>query len=269
MNRRVFDVHSHAFPDNLASKATQTLVSSAKWCHVRAFHDGTVRGLVESMDRAGVEKTLLCSVATRPGQVTKITDWSVSVASDRVVPFASVHPDFEQPEREIDRIAGLGIRGLKFHPQYMGCALDDPRAVRIARAAARCGLAVVTHAGFDVAYAKTDIASPIRVRRLLDAVPDLRLLASHMGGFLEWDDVLVHLVGADVYFDTSFSFGHCSDETLLRMIEGHPPERLLFGSDSPWGDQAADLAAFDRLPLSDEKKRLALWDNAVRFAGLA
>jgi hypothetical protein len=221
------------------------------------------------MDRAGIEKTVLCSVATRPGQVTKITDWSAQVASDRVVPFASVHPDFDRPESEIDRIADLGIRGLKFHPQYMNCAPDDPRALRIARAAARRGLAMVLHAGFDIAYPKTDIATPSRVRRLHDTVPDLRLLACHLGGFDEWEDSIRHLVGTDVYLDTSFSFGHCPDDVILRIVEDHPPARLLFGSDSPWADPAADLEAFERLPLTDERKRMALWDNAVRFVGIA
>lgn len=268
MQRRVFDAHSHAFPDHLAPTAVPTVVAGVKSYHVSPAHDGTVRGLLGAMDRAGIEKAVLCSVATRAGQVTKITDWSASIVSDRIVPFASVHPDFDEPEREIDRIADLGLRGLKFHPQYMNCAPDDPRALRIARAAARRGLAMVLHAGYDIAYPNSDIGTPSRIRRLHDAVPDLRLLACHLGGFSEWEDSLKHLVGSDVYLDTSFSFGHCPDELLARIVEGHTPTRLLFGTDSPWADPSAEIAAFDRLPLGDDQKRLVLWDNACRFVGL-
>jgi uncharacterized protein len=269
MNRRIFDVHSHAFPDQLAPTAVPAVVAGVKGFSVRPSHDGTVGGLLGSMDRAGIDKAVLCSVATRPGQVTKITDWSAAIASDRIVPFASVHPDFAEPEREIDRIADLGIRGLKFHPQYMGCAADDARTIRIARAAARRGLAMVLHAGHDIAYANSDIATPSRVRRLHDTVPDLRLLACHLGGFQEWEDVIVHLVGTDVYIDTSFTFGHCPEDLVVRIVESHLPTRLLFGTDSPWADPAVDLATFDRLPLPDERKRMALWDNALGFVGLA
>jgi predicted TIM-barrel fold metal-dependent hydrolase len=268
MGSLVFDAHSHAFPDRIAEAAMDSLTREAKWFPIRPFHDGTVAGLVGAMDRAGIDKTVLCSVATRPEQVTKITDWSVSIASDRVIPFASVHPSFEKPEAEIERIASLGIRGLKFHPQYMACAPDDPRTIRIARAAARCGLAMTFHAGHDLAYDKSDIATPRRMRALADAVPDLRLLACHLGGWHQWDQVEKHLVGTDVYLDTSFCFGQCPEETLLSIVLAHSAQRLLFGTDSPWADPAAELASFNRLPISDDKRQAALWDNVHRFLGL-
>ena len=63
------------------------------------------------MDRAGIRRAIVCSVATRPEQVAKITDWSASIASDRLVPFASIHPDFAAPEAEVERIASGGPPG--------------------------------------------------------------------------------------------------------------------------------------------------------------
>jgi hypothetical protein len=268
MAPRVIDGHSHAFPDRIASSAMESLTAAAKWLPVRPQHDGTVAGLLGAMDRAGIQKSILCSVATRAAQVQKITDWSASIASDRVVPFASVHPDTERPEEEIERIANLGIRGLKFHPHYMCCAPDDPRALRIARAAARAGLAMTIHAGHDLAYEASDIATPRRMRALHEAVPDLRLLACHMGGWHQWEEVLEQLAGLEVYIDTSFSVGQCPEDLLLRIIERHPSTHLVFGTDSPWADPASELAAFMRLPLSDDIRELALWDNAHRFLGL-
>jgi predicted TIM-barrel fold metal-dependent hydrolase len=265
----IIDAHAHAFPDAIAPHALKVLIAEALWRPVQAYHDGTVAGLVASMDRAGIEQTVLCSVATKPAQVRKITDWSAAVATERIIPFASIHPNFAEPEKQVERIAAMGLRGLKFHPQYMSCAPDDPRAIRIARAAAKRGLAMVLHAGHDIAYPKTDIATPSRVRRLHDTVPDLRLLACHLGGFDEWEESIRHLVGTDVYLDTSFSFGHVPADVLRRIIEGHTPTRLVFGSDSPWADPAVDLEAFDRLPLPDDRKRMALWDNAMAFVGLA
>jgi len=268
MSLRVFDGHTHAFPDKIAQGAVEAVSGAAKWLVVRPSHDGTISGLVGAMDRAGIHKSILCSIATRPAQVQKITDWSASIASDRVVPLASVHPDTERPEEEIARIAQLGIRGVKFHPHYMCCPPDDPRTVRIARSAAGAGLAMAIHAGHDMAYEASDIATPRRVRRLHEAVPDLRLLACHLGGWQQWEEVLEQLAGLDVYIDTSFSIGHCPDDLLLRIIERHRPTHLLFGTDSPWADPSSDLAAFLRLPIPDDVRQLALWDNAHRFLGL-
>jgi predicted TIM-barrel fold metal-dependent hydrolase len=51
-------------------------------------------------------------------------------------------------------------------------------------------------------------------------------------------------------------------ETILAK---HPAEYMLFGTDSPWADQRKELDLFMALPMSDEAKRQALWENAERF----
>jgi uncharacterized protein len=269
MTERILDGHAHAFPDGIAAHAIRTLTEEALWQPVRSWHDGTVKGLLDSMDRAGVARTLLCSIATRPGQVTKITDWSAAVAAERIVAFASIHPDYAQPEAEVERIASLGLAGLKFHPHYQECPADDPRIVRIVRAAARHNLAVAFHAGYDLAFEKTDIASPKRIRHLFEAVPGVRLLACHLGGWMDWEESLRHIIGQPIYVETSYCLEQCPRETLERMVEKHPPEYLMFGTDSPWAEQAAELARFRALPLSGEAMGRALWGNGCRFAGIA
>ena len=42
----VFDVHTHAFPDDVARKAIPKLEEAALWFPCPATHDGTVRGLL-------------------------------------------------------------------------------------------------------------------------------------------------------------------------------------------------------------------------------
>ena len=264
----LFDAHAHAFPDRIAAGAIRQLTAEAKWMPVHACHDGTVAGLLGGMDAAGVRVTILCSVATKPTQVTKITDWSAQVASPRVIPFASIHPDFPDVEAEVERAAALGIRGLKFHPQYMDCPADDPRVLRIARAADRCGLAMTFHSGHDLAFPRSDIASPARLRRLHELVPGLRLLCCHLGGWECWDEALAGLVGLPVYLETSYCLGQCPPPLLERILAGHPREYLLFGTDSPWMSPADELRKFRALPLDAEALRLALWDNTWHYLAL-
>lgn len=261
----VFDAHCHAFPDKLAEVAIPKLASEGVWKKVRPFSDGTLSGLLESMDRAGIRRALLCSVATRPEQLANIIQWSEAIGSDRIIPFASVHPDCDDLERAVEQVAEAGLRGLKFHSQYMACALDDPRTIRIARAAAKADLAMTFHSGYDLAFAPDDLAGPERLRRLRDAVPDLRMIACHMGGWQQWDGVLEHVAGLPIYFETSFSLGQCPPDVLAHLFEVHPKEYLLFGTDSPWADPAEELARFLALDLSDEAKRAALWENPHRY----
>jgi hypothetical protein len=210
----------------------------------------------------------MCGVATRATQVRKITDWCASVASQRIIPFPSIHPDYERIEEEIERIAGLGMRGLKFHPQYMHCAADDARTIRIAKAAAKAGLAMEFHAGYDLAFAKDELASPRQIRDLHEKVPDLRLLACHLGGWERWQEALEHLAGQEIYLETSFTLGQCPEDLQLRIIEKHPHQYLLFGTDAPWADQSEELAAFVRLKIPPELRDQALWANGHRFAGI-
>jgi len=265
--RRVFDVHTHAFPDAVAPKALERLVGMAVWEKVRPTHDGTAAGLVASMDRAGIERAVVCSVATKPDQVPKISAWSVRIASPRLVPFASIHPDYPEPEAEVERLSEAGVRGLKFHPEYMGCALDDPRCVRIARSAARAGLAMAVHAGYDFAFEKEDLASPARVRRLHEQVPDLKMLACHLGGWRRWEDALDQVAGLPIYLETSMTLGRCAPGIVERILAKHPPELLLFGTDAPWADPSAEVEKFFALPAAAETLRRAAWENALEFVG--
>jgi predicted TIM-barrel fold metal-dependent hydrolase len=269
LNAAVFDVHTHAFPDKLAASAIPKLEAAGVWLSPKATFDGTVSGLLGSMDRAGIRRAIICSVATRPEQTTRITDWSLSVASDRIVPFASVHPDYPDIETEVERIAQLGLKGLKYHPHYGGYPLDDPRVVRIARAAAAAGLAMLFHTGHDLAFEKDDSATPLRVRRLHEAAPDLRMTAAHLGGWELWPDVLELVAGLPIYLETSFTLGRCPPDVLDRIFAKHPPQYLLFGTDAPWRDQREEVEKFMALPLGEDLKRRILWDNALRFAGLS
>jgi len=123
----IIDAHAHAFPDSVAAHAMGSLCNQSLWQQMRNHHDGTLAGLLTSMDAAGIRRAILCSVATKPTQVEKITNWSVQVASDRIIPFASIHPDYEHPEREVERIAG-GVG--QQHSRVVEVAFRPPRSIR-------------------------------------------------------------------------------------------------------------------------------------------
>jgi len=265
----VLDIHTHAFPDDLAERAIAALEAHAVWFPCRATYDGTVASLLASMDRAGIRRSVVANIATRPEQTEKILAWSAAVASDRIVPLASVHPDHTDPEGAVAAAAEAGLAGLKLHPYYMDCPADDARVVRIARAAARADLVVLCHAGYDLSFEPSDVAAPRRLRRLHEAVPDLRLIAAHLGGWEDWDEARAHLVGRPIYLETSYTLGRCPQGLLEEILSVHPPEYLLFGTDAPWRDQAADLARLAALPIDEGLKRRMLSENGHRLLGLA
>ncbi len=267
----IIDSHVHAFPDQLAPKAMAHLTAEALWFEIRPYYDGTIAGLLQSMDAAGIDKAIVCSIATRPEQVEKITDWSATVArthGERIFPFVSIHPDYPQVEAELERAAGLGLRGVKFHPYYMNCPADDRRTLRIARAAEALGLALEIHAGYDLAFERNDLASPAAIRRLHEAAPKLALVAAHLGGWERWQEVVDQLVGLPIYFETSYSLSRIEPHLLDALLERHDTCRLLFGSDGPWNDQSAALAEVRALNLPKDVESAVLWKNASRLLAI-
>ncbi len=268
MHDRVFDAHTHAFPDSVAPAAMKSLVAEALWFPIKNYHDGTISGLLASMDRAGVERAIMCGVATRPSQVPKITDWCASVASQRIIPFASIHPDFDDVEQEAERIATLRIPGLKFHPQYMNCAIDDPRTIRIAKAAAKAGLAMSFHCGYDLGFAKDELARPPAPAPSTRPCPICASWpATWAAGNAGRRSSISSSAGPSISRQASPS-ASAHSPCWSSILEKHPREHILFGTDSPWADQSAEIEAFLKLPLSDEFRRAAMWTNAHRYLGI-
>ena len=66
---RIIDFHTHAFPDQIAEKAMQKLQQN---CIVKACLNGTLYDLLHSMDKSGIEKAVLCNIATKPDQFEAI-----------------------------------------------------------------------------------------------------------------------------------------------------------------------------------------------------
>ena len=262
----IIDVHAHAFPDAIAARAIERLERKSG---VRAATNGTVAGLLPSMDRAGVAISVICSIATDPAQFDAILRWSAAISSPRLLAFPSVHPGAADPAGEVRRIAAAGFRGVKLHPEYQDFHVDDPALEALYAALESAELVTLLHAGFDIGFPESDRAAPRRILAVHRAFPRLRLVASHLGGFRRWDEVAADLVGTGIWLDTSFTIDHIPAGLLGEILRGHRTDRLLFGSDSPWADQAAELARVRALGLPLELVDLILGGAARALLGIA
>lgn len=261
----VIDVHTHAFPDALAARAISHLERRAS---VAAALDGTAAALLASMDRAGVDRAVVCSIATEPRQFASILRWSRSIAGPRLLPFPSLHPGSPEFADEIRQVAAAGFPGVKLHPEYQEFFVDDPALADLYRALEEAELAVLFHAGHDIGFPDSDRAAPARFLAVHRAFPRLRLVASHLGGFRRWHEVARSLVGTGVWLDTSYTVGHVAPALLREILAAHRPDRILFGSDSPWVDQGRALAEIRALGLAPDLERRILGGNAAELLRL-
>jgi predicted TIM-barrel fold metal-dependent hydrolase len=262
---RIIDFHTHAFPDAVAARAMPGLEEEG---NIRAALDGKLSSLLRSMGEAGIQASVVASIATRPSQFEPILKWSGEIASERIVPFPSVHPDDPQLAAHVHRIADQGFKGLKLHPYYQDFDLDEARLQPLWAAAQERALIVLCHTGFDLAFERVRRGDPARVLRLLDAFPGLRFVASHLGAWEDWDEVEEHLAGRPILMDLSFAIDDIGPARARELILRHPPEYILFGTDSPWAGQQETIEQVRLLELGPERERLLFGANAARLLEL-
>lgn len=260
----IIDVHTHVFPDAIAARAIARLEVG----NCRAQHDGTVSGLLRSMDRAGIDKAVVCSIATKPEQFEPILRWSRTIASDRLIPLASIHPADPGAVAHVGDVKAAGLAGIKLHPYYQDFDLASEQAFPLYEALAAAGLAVVAHTGYDMAFPRDGRADPAKVAAVTARFPTLKFMATHFGGWQNWREVGVHLIGRPISMEISLSLDTLPAEEARAMVLAHPLDRLYFGSDSPWEDQASALDRLRGLGLPQERLQAILWDNAARFFGI-
>ncbi|NPV53037.1 MAG: amidohydrolase [Firmicutes bacterium] len=264
----VIDFHTHCFPDKLARRAIAKLEESAG---EKAYLDGTVSGLLRSMDRAGIDLSILQPVATRPGQERSINEWAwacTARAPGRILSFGSIHPDSRDWRDEIRRIADYGLKGVKFHPDYQEFYVDEPRVFPVYEALCAEGLVILFHAGIDIGLPEPCHCPPERLRKVIQRLPEGKWVAAHMGGWRCWDEVEAGLVGQPLYFDTSYSYPWLGAARMRSLILAHGVDRILFGTDSPWADQAQAVAEIHDLGLPLEMEKTILGGNAAALLGL-
>lgn len=259
------DIHTHAFADEIAPRAIKTIEGMS---HTRAILNGTVSQLKASMKKAGINISVLQPVSTKPSQVRAINDWAGGVVGNGLLCFGTIYPGQNHWEEEVDRIKALGMLGVKLHPEYQGFYPDSRSMFPVYEKLAEVGLIVLFHAGEDIAFSAPFHGSPQRISQVVDNFPALKLIAAHLGGFRMWDQVEQHLVGKELYFDTSYTFGHLGTDRIIEIMKKHGFDRILFGTDSPWTDQQAEVRQILELDIPDWAKEKILWTNSANLLGL-
>ena len=78
------DFHTHVFPDKIATAAMNALAAESG--NYRPHTDGTLQGLLDSMDRANISASLVANIATKPSQLFPVLEFCKQIKSDRIHP---------------------------------------------------------------------------------------------------------------------------------------------------------------------------------------
>ena len=286
----VIDIHTHAYPEKVAARAIERLEGIYE---IKALSDGTVTGLLSHMAASGVDLSVVLAVSTAARQVVSINTWiaglpQISIGTDKrpVIGFGTIHPEFEDYRGEIQRMRELGIKGVKFQPTFQEFYPDDERMFPIYEELIKAGLIILFHMGDEIKPLDVIYSTPKRLARMIDTMQNeidrydyrlqvdgspsgpMKFVAAHLGGYRMWDEVEEHLLGRDLYFGVSYTFGHLAPARITRMIRSHGSDRILFGSDFPFAHQGKDIQSVIQLDLTQAEKEKILGGNAARLLGL-
>ena len=277
---RIIDFHTHTFPERMAEAALDTLQKESE---SRAHTDGTVKGLRDSMDKAGIDVSIVLPVVTNPIKASSMNNYAARQNEDfdttHIFSIGGIHPDTPDVKNVIKEAAHLGLKGLKLHPDYYGVMFDDIRMKRIIDTASEQGLFIITHAGMDIG-----LYPPIccTIDSILNVIKDVRpeiLILAHMGGWMNWEEVterLAPVISKGIYLDTAFSIGvidwlnpdthkdyhQMSDDQFRKMVKSFGSEHIVFATDSPWAEQKDYVDRMNKMRLSDEELENIFHKNA-------
>ncbi len=264
----VIDFHTHIFPDRIADKTIEKLERIA---NIKAFTDGTLSGLKNSMKVNNIDISIVLPVVTKPDQFTTVNSFAAEITGrEGIISFGGIHPDTEDYKDKLNEIKRLGLLGIKLHPDYQVTFIDDPQMVRLIRYATDIGLIVLIHAGYDIGIPEPVHCPPDRAAAMLAQIDneEAKIVLAHTGGFHQWDEVEEYLVGKNIYFDTSYTLGKIKDEQFMRIVRNHGADRILFATDCPWGGQRETLEYMQKLDLTGEELEHILHVNAQKLLGM-
>ena len=272
----IIDVHCHNFPDAIAARAMAGVCRMTEGFLWPSGH-GTLANHLDSLEYAGVDKAVMCPIATRPEHWSVILRRAEAIRSGElgerarrmIVPFASVHPDDIEVASHLRAIADAGILGVKFHPYYQDFSLSDPAVWPMFRVIADMGLVVECHAGEDVSW--RDVrgkCGPEDIATLLKNVRGLRFIAAHLGGCGGYPSHATDaLLEYGCYVDTSVLHHTWFRDEEMRVLRSWPKERILFGTDFPWVHYPEAISWVKSVREPSDWSAL-FGDNAARLLGL-
>ena len=241
------------------------------------YNDG--RGLVELMDREGIDRAAVSSLNAlfyRDCQAANEELYhEVQGREQRLVPLATLNPAYPGYDTDFDRCFDeLEMRGLRLCPAYHGYALDDPRSLALMGRAAERELPI---------FVQVRVEDPRKQHRLLQ-VPDVPVeqIASAVrklprASFVlldTFDEVkdLISLLDAairNVYVDICrlevYSYW---DLSLGSLIERLGVERVLFSTGMPFDEPRISKVKLDALDISPEDRARIGGGNLARLLAL-
>lgn len=259
---KFIDIHTHVYPQAIAQKAADNV---RNFYQIGRNMDGTPEMLLNRGRQAGISQYVILPVAIRADKVHSINEFILEQTrlNPCFIGLGTVHADQERIGDEAEKIIGMGLKGIKLHPDCQKFDIDDPRLFPMYEAIE--GKApVFLHMG-DKRY---NYSHPARLRRVMDQFPKLEAMAAHFGGYSVYEIACRELKDKNCIMDVSSSLMFMAPGEAEYYINLYGAERMAFGTDYPVWDPVEEVQRFLSLDLTAQQQEQIAWKTAARFLGL-
>jgi predicted TIM-barrel fold metal-dependent hydrolase len=278
---RAIDMHVHLPVAEWLDGSMQGYVEPAEAYFRARVERRTVRDVAREYEEMNVLAVLLAwDAETATGRPPLSNDFVARACRDHpraFVGFGSVDPHKgTRALAEVDRIAELGLKGVKLHPSLQAFAPDDERFWPMYQRCEELGLAALFHTGTSGIGAgmpggqgiRLDYARPIRLDSVAAQFPNLQIVGAHFGYPWHLELLAMALHKTNIWIDISgWAPRHIPSE-VVRDMRGRLQDRFLFGSDYPFIHPRRCLEELEGLEFPEETLEKLLVRNAGMLLGL-
>lgn len=278
----IIDFHTHIFPPHIKKNRKEYVENDP--CFAVLYSDSkakmaTAEELIQSMDKAGIEKSVVCNIGwTMHDYCVETNDYiieSVNKYPDRLIGFCSVQPLAEEAAlNEIQRCAEAGIKGIgEMRPDVQLFNLMDTQMTEpFAELLQKNNMMLMLHCSEPVGheYPGKGSVTPDFVYSFIKEYPKLKIICAHWGGGLPFYALMPEVKKAlkNTWFDsaaTEYLYEGAVYETTASLVG---EDKILFGTDFPLIEQKKALKGLESLSLESSFFEKVTSKNALELLNL-
>ena len=237
----------------------------------------TVEGLLELMDRAGIDRAAVTSLNSVFYYDCELGNHEVGRAcaqhADRLLPFSVLNPNLLGWKAHLHECAdAYGIRGIKLHPDYHKFSLLGEGAAQVMEEARRLGLLVYIQTSLldlrhHPGYCFVPEVPIGEVAQAVERYSDNTFVVAGAKHFRTRARELFDAATGENFYAVTDGLGGPFDG-LGELVEHVGAHRLLFGTRTPllYAEAARDVV--DQSMIDEHAKRLIMGENATALLGL-
>lgn len=277
---KLIDFHTHLFPNKL-------LDALWRWFETHAWaieYKKYVEDLVPFLKKQGVDRCVHLHYPHKVGMTDALNHWAHELEkkySDFVIPFGSLHPDDEYPEKILRQcFEEYKFKGLKIHCHVQKVAPEDPRMIPIYELCDAYRKIMLIHCGTGphfkdkpvngYGYDVTSVSGVKHFEKIIGKYPNMTFVVPHLG-YEEVDEFFALLKDyPNLYLDTTMAIANFLPGVVKpEQIVTHA-DRLIFGTDFPnipyeWSREKNNLL---EMKIGKENEEKVFWKNATALLGL-